>query len=454
VGLTYGSCFGPNQGTFPFAITNGRIYLGTQSGNDWGLRSFELPVTTVQRPLVIGGGGTNLLVENLSLPSPFGNNELEDMSPTDITSLGVPPPPTLGPVVRCKAVDNAGLGSWPLTGAGAVVTGYVKFRAFVYILPWTSTRDLASAAVFDLSIGNMASPPISNSRYRISFDGMVCSGGNYQGWLPITVDTSTADWTDDSNTLPPTPPSAPFQLGIRLTTGAAGTTTSAVRPIEFLMAFDGVHAGGNGGIEHPGVPLSPGGDPCSPERAKVEGIACEENWTVQLAAEVPEDGWDTTVSTTGRTGTPVMCTLYESEDLWIEVVADVNNDAVLFRFPNSISVTVKPPSTSPERFFFGRATPILLAVSRSSEGGVGTYTCFASVGPSSVFMDSIQISDGDFGIISPVEIRLGDRELLSPEPMLWYGGSVHKDGALPDGDVIDSFRSLGMLYAQYSESLP
>lgn|GEM_PF-5145281 len=455
VGLTYGSCFGPNQGTFPFAITNGRIYLGTQSGNDWGLRSFELPVTTVQRPLVIGGGGTNLLVENLSLPSPFGNNELEDMSPTEITNLGVPLPPTLGPVARCRAVDDDRLGLWSLTGSGAVATGNVKFRAFVYILPWTPTRNLASMAVFDLSIGDFAATnPIQDSRYRIAFDGMVCSGGNYQGWLPITMDTNTDDWTNDAHQPPLTLPTAPFTLGVRLTTGPAGLTTSALRPIEFLVAFDGVHAGGSGGVEHPGVPIEPGGASCGPEQASVLGMDCEENWTIQLAAEVPEDAWDSTVSTIGRLGTGVMCTLYDSEDLWIEVVADVDNDAVVFRFPNSHSVTVKPPPTSPERFFFSRATPVLLAVSRSSEGGVATYTCFASVGPSSVFLDSVQISDGDFGIISPVEIRLGDRELLTPEPMLWYGGAVHEDEALADGDVIDSFRSLGMLYAQYSESLP
>lgn len=233
------------------------------------------------------------------------------------------------------------------------------------------------------------------------------------------------------------PPSNPIPLGLRF----YSRCNSNAKPCDFLLAFDCVLAE-SGVHDYPSAALPLGATNIA-EQASVNGLGCGDNWTIELAGEVPDHCWDLT--DVNRPLNKVLCTLFESATKWISVTHEV--DSLVLRFTGGESVSVKAGEF--QSFQALRGSPILFAVSCAKSGSQGKYRLSASVGGTEVF-STYAIS---LPLVRPTQIRFGDANNQSVEAMLWYGGRIHNDVARTESQMATALANLDMLF-QKSEPLP
>jgi hypothetical protein len=179
---------------------------------------------------------------------------------------------------------------------------------------------------------------------------------------------------------------------------------------------------------------------------KVTGFTCGASWTIQVVGEVPDDASDQTVPFGRRPDISdrVLCSFAQDGVGAITAHADVENGAVVFRIPGAADISVKPDSSSAERFFFTRGSAIFLAVTCSYNSGTGnaTYTPYASVGhttaqsPYSVTATHIQ----------PDHIYFCGADGSLPECMLWWGGGIDESAALGSSSIVSAWSGLTLLF--------
>ncbi len=134
----------------------------------------------------------------------------------------------------------------------------------------------------------------------------------------------------------------------------------------------------------------------------------------------------------------VLCTFWNgSPEKWISIIADPANNAVIFKSHSGASFSVT--ASSPEKFYFLRGSPIIIAIKRAS-GGLFAFVSVGgtqTVGP--IALTGITAN-------SPSEIKFGDHNKENVQPMLWYGGRIDESTALSDSSILASFQSLSMFY--------
>jgi hypothetical protein len=333
------------------------------------------------------------------------------------------------------------MGAWPLTGL--LGTGMYKGRVWVYpipagtVLPEGGTEMIAGALRPEVALGDFdanlwqGGHAVSREAFRVGPIETV--GDPVHGWLPITLDTDTRVWRSDWNAPAPPDSSARFHLGLRVCNTAAGSPRA--NPCDFLLAFDYVlwNGGGVMGPEHAGMalPVDTTARSYAPEFAGVSGFQCGDRWSISLAGEVPEDAWD---QTDLRRPPPVPMVTLLSSTGYLEVVPNLVTREVVFRLGTGESLSLGAPP--PARFFFLRASPVLIGVS-CVEGG---YLCAVSVGGTTT-IGKVLPSTRVFG---PTQILFSDHNRLGVCPMLWYGGRIDEHTSCASFN--ETMQNLDMLF--------
>ena len=429
------------------------------------------PVSMLGRPLAIGGPGNptgaNLLLPRITPPAAPANNTVTVLNELP---AGVPAPPALGTVFRCRIVDQGDLGPTALSPPGAIPPGKIKLRFWLYTMPWraelsSEPNSNANSLLLQVSLGQFEPPGIANSRVIVELGNHPAVGS----WLPVTIDTDTRDWQNDSGQK--SIPCSPFQAGIRLSSGNFNHTCSGPvldpNPCDFLIAFDSLAAAGPAPLDYPGLALPPASAGLEPEKLRLDGFACGDDWSALLAMEIPDDAWDSTVP--DRPGGAALFTFFESPESWIKVIADpdapllltapwwndeVGSGAVRFIVQTGSTrseLAVAPSQLTrpqgqdfgPERFSFQRGNPVFIGV---TVGGPDhrTITCYASVGGTTLASSSITLPGAD-APPHPTALLSGDETQANPASMYWWGGELSTLTALDASAMTEHFRTLGFL---------
>lgn len=456
-GTLWGQCFAyANAPIIPVVFFGDKIIMGSSGGAGFSreLRSIPIPTVQAQRPLVLCNGGTNRLdIGNpVAVTAP---NTVTQLQPSDFQSLGVPNPPCFGSAFRVTSPNQSNiqnlLGIWRVTKDSPNdllnQNSKIKVRFWIYPLPWNgTTRPLATGTPFYAAIGQYAGAGIdpkasmSNSREQVSFN-YAESCDAVRGWLAVTIDTDPQAlvgpkprWNNDAGTLnlPQDRPAAPFPLGVRLLSRIG---SQPANPCDFLLAFDCVIAEPTF-QDYPSAAL-PLNTSASSEQAAVIGFNCANNWTIELAGEVPDHCWDMT--DVNRPQNKVLCTLFESATSWLTMTHE--GGKVYLRTSSSQFIGVEAGNY--QSFEPLRGSPVLLAVSCTKTSSVAKYRFSVSIGGSEVF--SAQLSEAQF--VKPTEIRFGDHNKENIEAMLWYAGRIHDNEARTEAQMAQALINLEMIVA-------
>lgn len=433
-GLTYGQAWATQDvQQWPPRMVAGRIVAGTSDRiHAFGLRSVPVPVTHAARPLVVGDGGVNLLRDasnHLSPGTTDAGNRVTVVQRSALARQGVVPPPCAGPVYECALGEtlpvpaSRRVGTWQLTTASAIrptLPAYgtrVQVRAWLYPLPWDGTTNINANtlhATFALGRFDAANPanPLGSAREEFDVGGIPAVGDARAGWIPLTLDTDSSQWTAEPGFTLPLAGPTPFALGLRV----RGEVGGPINPVKFLLAFESVldSAGSTYGVP----PAAQG--VFDQDHASIAGFQCGQDWTIRLAGEVPDDSWDQTLEATHLAAPLTLCTLKQDNGNHIQIIADPASRAVRIvqttgGVPTETLLRPRGDSTGHERFCFLRGSPVLLCVSQK---GPKVSVC-VSIGGTSV-----AIADLPATTTRPSRILFGDAKGNHPAAMNWYGGRV------------------------------
>jgi hypothetical protein len=223
---------------------------------------------------------------------------------------------------------------------------------------------------------------------------------------------------------------------LRMPIAASSPRARSARPnpCDFLIAFDCVIAEPTL-QDYPSAALPLTGTGSAPEQASVTGFSCQNNWTIEMAGELPDHCWDLT--DVNRPKNKVLCTLYRSSTKWITITHEVNQ--LVLRFSNGDSLALQ--ASHFQSFAPLRGSPVLFAVSCTETGNNATYRLSASIGGSEVF----STTKASVPNMQPTEIRFGNQNGTNIESMLWYAGRIHETQARTEAQIAEALQTLDML---------
>ncbi|MCG3123333.1 MAG: hypothetical protein GIKADHBN_01746 [Phycisphaerales bacterium] len=414
------------------------IYIPLRRGAG-GLASIPMPVTKVAQPLCIGGGiDANHLRQTTPSGVPSidqidpqgGTNDVDPVSSSDLATLGVTPPPSLGPVMRFTATDHSYLGIYQMTDTVVTAPASMRIPLWLYVLPPAENPSNPNTPPYAATGGSLRlrfgwqnfsgvstiSPPID------------VSSASGRGWIPFVVTTNTRLWQGE------TPPSSTFSLKMQVSTNA---TVFARQDV--LIAFDGVVMA-SAEPENPGQPLRIANS-TPDEKFTVSGWGCGNQYTFYIAARIPETGSDICTATNGwplfDTAAPgttgrVLLTLWESSSKYLKLILDrrpklvsdaanghevAENRLVLVDHQSNYAVLEGPTSTVDtafrQPFLFLKGRQVLIGVCYdTSIGTSGGYRVWASVGGS-------EVASAEFpGLqqVKPTTVQTGDQNKTNVDP--------------------------------------
>ncbi|MCK4872986.1 MAG: hypothetical protein KAS72_09695 [Phycisphaerales bacterium] len=219
---------------------------------------------------------------------------------------------------------------------------------------------------------------------------------------------------------------------------------------DFFVALDSVIEGAG----YPGYTLplddsaGAGGRWCADELASITGFVCSDTWTITLAAQLPEDGWDATVGTTGEW--PI-ATLWGDEYNYVELVAesaDPDDCRLVARVVRDGALVATLES---QKVYWLRGSPVLVSVADANDGGGIRMT--VSAAGSTLHEASLRLGDrGRPLAVPPTEIRFSSHHGASSDgldvrvsPMLWWGGEIYQTTYLDEATRADLLTTLSFL---------
>lgn len=453
-GIRWGYAYAPAVAGLQARAYNGAALLGANTVGWAKVRAVRTPVAKVQRPLVVSPGGSNYLLNPLTDGQAATAPNLKVL--TGITVVGgevlqggapivagrrIPAPPTPNQIARCRfavGTDNF-LGDIRLTAPGNTGTqvpiGRIKVRVWIYPLPPAEPA------------GARNSPPYNVARMGLIARTIDGASGNGQpaaqvalqniensGWQALVFDSDTSAWLVAA-------PSGPMRLVLRL---SHPLSSPNVPFQDFLLAPDFVGSdAGSGGLDFPSLPIPATTVAGTPTGAAacydaIDGFAAGANWTVELAAMVPEDSWDVyqgstgAASVAGRPANRRMCTLHERPGRSLRVLLQPESQRI--RVTDGTS-NIDVVAVAGESFWFDRLSQVLVAISKSGTD----YTVMASVGGTRV-----GIAFGTLADVRPRSIRLADTDDGPVEPLLWFAAAMDESIARDPARLDEDLRSLAM----------
>jgi hypothetical protein len=391
------------------AIHGGHIYFERRVDSPMGLYRSPLPRCLTRRPLLVGPGGLQRQVSQpVLVPKSGGVVTPLIRSPEGLWLDGGEPidqPPTLsGPVYRVQTSKDA----------ASKIVGTIRPTGNSLNFGNILGTDAVSARYWirNLSTGKTCGPLMvlrtsTNSTQRL--DDLRINVTDR--WLPQT-----------SLYLVPVSESERLELWIM-----AGQDSDDE---DFYLALDSV-VEGYGALGYPLAPdtsIPPNGTMNPDELSAVSGFECGPAWTATLAGEVPQDGFDATISHITRWP---LAALWADEDDYIQLVADTQRRRLLIEI---YSGGVLAGSIESTEIYWLRGSSVLVSLADDGSGVVAT----CSVGGLPIREATPSPGSQTASMAgAPTEFRFGDASGLSGDgltirqtPMLWWGGQVHPDAAL------------------------
>lgn len=424
-GLHWAQAATPPSG---YPIIHGpHIYFDGRAGQ--GLLRVDVPNVVIAHPLLIGPGG----LQQSRLEPTLTNGSPARVTPLSRNAQGLwadngvvldPQPPTLGPVYKVHTtIDDASPWIARLYPAGLSNPLHQIAGDQVQVRLWVRFLDGARTGTLSIGIGDAtAAPQIYRKGNAIT---------NTQ-WQPII----------DADSIPLAANGA-YQLYIRC-------SETPCDDQEFYIALDTLSEGRG----TPGYPMPPDtstpptGTPNPDEVARVTGFGCAGAWTVTLALEMTEDGFD--VRSALQSEWP-LATLWANDQNYIELYATTTSSKIGMRqtVKGRLVRTVTVDSGA-----FIRGSTILLSVAQppgnagleltASSGGLG----FASVVGTQTSAGSTQrtlFAPREIRFASPTPFPSSSGRGSAVSPLLVWGGQIDERRALPKSQREQLLRSLSFL---------
>jgi hypothetical protein len=400
----------------------GHIYFDGARG--FALRRIQTPSMVTRRPLLVGPGGLQRTRADPVLSSPSGRVVmLQRDSAGRWTDEGLPlspQPPAIGPVYRIRSAhaDQSTLLGRLLPAGPAPFHDSILGR-HLQLRWWIMNPDPSRTARLNVGVGDSSQAPLI---YRSSIVSSVRS------WIPVVA----ADFIDLAEGEPPV-------MNLLAADPVCDDQT-------VYFALDTVEEG----FGFPGYPLPPDdsvpavGTPCPDELGSVRGFSCGPAWTITLALQIAEDGFDDGVNL--QRSWP-LATIWADDANYIRLIADTATGslqaALTLRGREVLTLTGRPTS-------WQRGSPVL--VSLSLPGGDQPLEMTLSAGG----QDMHTVVGGT---VRPVAAAFTPRELrfFGPGPrsslgigsavgtITVWGGQIDENRALDDRQRRDLLTSLRFL---------
>lgn len=408
-------------------IHGSHIYFDGAPGQ--GILRIPIPALATGQPLIIGPGG---LQQSRAQPDISSGNSSR-ITPltrdvhgrwTDGPLVLDPQPPSLGPVykVQTSSLDVTPLIAriYPATLANnltRIMGDQLQTRV------WLRHLDNSRTATLNIGFGNTVHPP---EFYR----GVIMPSTT--SWVPVTV-------------------AQPIYLGpystLQLYVRCAGEICNDQT---MYLALDAVSEGrGMSGYPMPPDTSSPAVGTAHPdESAKFTDLAFGKEWTVTLAMQIPEDGFDFTSTT---------------QNIWplATLRADARNYMNLYVNLSAgvvgahLILDGRPMGTlTADAGTMVRGGPILLSIAQTNQGkrleltaacsGRGLATTGMSINSSSIVRTSV-LMPTELSFSSPSSIPTASGRGAAVSPLLIWGGQFNETQALPASQREQMLRTLSFI---------
>lgn len=428
-GVDWAQAFAPDAGSQWAAIVHGsHIYIDSDSVSLLGIRRVTRPVMRTAHPLHVGPGAMQRLISTPS-HTPFAGGTVSLLTKNTAglwVDEGVPlnpQPPCSGPV-------------WKMTGlAGATDT---RIADIFPIASPTMGQTLGTPRVIGrLWLQNALQSKAMTPRLELKPSGATTiitrtpNANTTTSWIPVDMALD-----------------APMPVGqrpvIRVRSGSAADTQA------FYLATD-LFAEGAGFAGYPAPPdtsLGLSGTALPDEHARIDGLEPGPSWTVTLAGQVPQDGWDLATPVGPGVRWP-LASLVASSAERVTFYAD--------SVAHTLEADIVRSGSLVGRFrldgvVWMRNSPLLLSVARAGPTNDLAITAAACAAEA---REMVRV-DGLAGVATmldpPATIRFDDGTGIDGvgaeircTPMLWFGGQIEEDRALNSASRRDRLRSLDWL---------
>jgi hypothetical protein len=424
-GLSWGIMASPNANVRLAVVGNYAVAGGLSSFGK--VVAYRFPTTISRRPLITSPSASQYQITSAaSAEAASAGNTVAAVSAGSfgvadaiVTGRTIPAPPSNGPVIRW----TVGTGSTSKYGgtrtlttgtpmlisdrdpSGGATFQYMHVGFWVYQLPPSIPFGGDDVAPFN-------SPPTS---FRIQLLRAGTGSASYAGagdvdsvdgagWVYYSVSTSTQQWAADI--------AANANVAMRLTDNATGANY-----MDALICFDSISLSASPVAlpAHPqpvGAAATVAPTTIDADRCVVAGLACSSTWSLDLAAQIPDNSWDQYLPTAYLPANPVMCTIVEGPNRKIKISFDLANRRILVS-DGTNTATLAP--FSGEEFVFERGVPVLLSLSCNGTA----LEVSGSVGATQVSTASVTLALA----VRPRSVHLADEALNPIAAMYWYGVS-------------------------------
>lgn len=412
-------------GGYP-VLHGGHIYFDGSNGE--GLVRTPVPQLVTRRPLLVGPGGLqHVKADPVLIAEP--PKRIEALT-RDVQGRWIdagrpldPQPPTLGPVYRVQTSENAP-SPWvgriyacgPTDPMNAILGDHLQMRV------WVRSLDPSRSGTLSIGLGDIGNNPVVYRNWSVA-----CT----DDWIPVTLASPVA-----------LTPGAPFQFSIRCMGEVCNDQT-------MYVALDSVQEGAGvpGYPMPPDTSIPPRGTAYPDEHASVTGFACAKAWTITLALQIAEDGFDFRAQT--QTRWP-LATIWGDNQNFIELFADSARGHVEARI-TSRGVASRTLASEPTTMV--RGSPILVSVAQlPSPAGIELTASVGGRGVSTASMSGPLLSSVGLAV-PPREVRFWSQTSLPSSsgrgvrtsPLAVWGGRIDEGRALSRTEREQLLRSLSFL---------
>lgn len=418
-GLHWAQAAAP-PGGYPL-LHAGHIYFDGAPGT--GLVRVPVPEVVAGRPLLVGPGG----MQHSRLDAAVSANPASRFVPLTRNALGQwmdegrilqPQPPACGTVYRVRTTSNDASPVIARVYPAGLQDGVNRILGSqVQISTWMMHTDISRSAMLQLGYGDSVTAPVTYRTANLS---------STHTWAPITA-CENID----------IPAGRTLQLFVR----CAGEVCSDQTVYLTLDAV--VEGAGSPGYPMPQDASAPAnGTPMPDEMATVSGFACGKAWTITLALQIPEDGFD--FRSTLQENWP-LATLWGDDANAVQVWANTRTGEVSARMivNGRWSRTI-----ASDPITLVRGAPILVSIAQP--GGLGATEMTISAAGQQVHTKAMPFVSAPRLAVQPREIRFGAVPSLptssgrgaAVSPLMIWGGQIEQTRAMSRVERVQLLRRL------------
>ena len=419
--------------TFPDASNSSTTYeesgriVFSQDGKSWGIAGkYPLSIGSRSVPFVCGG---KIVMTNFSADTIMYGCDTPTSRTVDVLSI------RSGYIQELRSLASADDEYWMTDqGTGNTTVKVTRNANGTLTHPITSEEipappcntpvhyvncSTTNRVAFQARLGNDGSLPDSGESLCQSWiyplqDGMIYRATYANGASSVNLASETTDHEIGSNGgwIPISTMGTPAnQVGASYTKHRVETTATTPIPTKYLVAFQEVSNSGR----MAGVPVDilRRGDltviTADDEQCEITGFSLSSNWSIHLSLRIPEECWDTNVSSKLSTGIEPLASIRVDANNHIYFYVDLKND----KFKAEITVGGTLVDTLEVTSEFYRLDPINISLSNlfgtkivvNIGGNRGGQDITTISSPSSIPKPtSIRIGKPDFSVVSQIDV--------------------------------------------------